>query len=108
FEYDSAVIKEESHRLLEIVARTIELNPELGLIEIQGHTDERGPAAYNLELSQRRSESVVRFLVSAGVSGDKLQARGFGESQPIDRGRNPRAWAANRRVEFVIRERVAD
>ena len=105
FQYDSAVIKKQSHPILEAVAETLQLNPELMRLEVQGHTDERGPDHYNLELSQARAESVVAFLIERGVAGRRLQARGYGETMPLDSRHNAEAWAKNRRVEFVILER---
>lgn len=108
FEYDSAVIKAESHAILGTIAATINLNPDITLIEVQGHTDERGSESYNLKLSQARAEAVVSHLASQGVAGGRLRARGYGESVPLDRRNNQEAWAKNRRVEFVIVTRSSD
>lgn len=106
FEYDSAVIKKRSYKILNVVAKTIQLNPDLLLIEVQGHTDERGSDAYNLKLSQARAQSVVAFLSKAGVQRSRLKPKGYGERKPIDRRRNQQAWAKNRRVEFIIKRRA--
>lgn len=105
FQFASAVIKKKSHHILEVVAQTILLNPDMKLIEVQGHTDERGDDAYNLWLSQRRAEAVMDFLIDEGVDAERLQARGYGETVPKDERSNEEAWAANRRVEFIILER---
>jgi len=102
FEFDSAEIRPESHHLLRAVARTIMLNPAIQLVEVRGHTDERGSAAYNLDLSRRRAASVLEFLVSEGVARDHLDSHGYGETRPLIRESNERAWTANRRVEFII------
>jgi outer membrane protein OmpA-like peptidoglycan-associated protein len=67
---------------------------------IEGHTDARGSDGFNLNLSNRRAESVVRYLESLGVSRDRLQAQGYGESRP--RVDDPFA-AINRRVEATIK-----
>ncbi len=103
FQYNSDVILENSFAILHAVAMTIDTNPQIALIEVQGHTDERGSDAYNLDLSQRRAESVVRFLISDGVDATRLLPKGYGEGQPRVRGHSEEAWAANRRVEFIIR-----
>ncbi len=105
FEYNKAVIKEESYPILDAVAATIDANPDIRIIEIQGHTDERGSDAYNLELSQRRAEAVADYLEQRGISRDRLTARGYGETDPLDRAHTEQAWAKNRRVEFVILDR---
>jgi outer membrane protein OmpA-like peptidoglycan-associated protein len=102
FEFDSAVIDERSYRVLRAVARTILDNPSLRTIEVGGHTDDRGSAAYNRDLSQRRAEAVVAFLVEEGVPEERLAARGYGEDRPVKKGRGEAVWSANRRVEFVI------
>ncbi|MEM9731439.1 MAG: OmpA family protein, partial [Myxococcota bacterium] len=84
FEFDSAKIQSRSFPLLDNVAAVLNAHPEIALIRVEGHTDSRGSDAYNLRLSQRRAESVVRYLeTKGGVSADRLEAEGFGETQPI-------------------------
>jgi outer membrane protein OmpA-like peptidoglycan-associated protein len=102
FAFDSAEISPDSHALLNQVALTIKANPQLRHIRVEGHTDERGPEAYNRQLSQARAESVMRYLVKRGVSPDRLEAVGYGESVPLVPGTGEAAWARNRRVEFTI------
>jgi outer membrane protein OmpA-like peptidoglycan-associated protein len=80
-------------------------NPDFSLIEVQGHTDERGDDAYNLELSERRAAAVVAYLTEHGVAASRLESHGYGETQPVDRRHNEAAWAVNRRVSFVLRKR---
>ncbi len=69
---------------------------------IEGHTDDRGDASYNQELSQRRAQAVVAFLIDQGVDRSRLTAVGVGETQPIASNKTKRGRATNRRVEFVI------
>jgi OmpA-OmpF porin, OOP family len=102
FEFDSAVIEEASFGILRAVAMTIQQSRTIALVQIQGHTDERGSAAYNRDLSQRRAESVLEFLVGEGVPRERLEARGYGETRPLVRGHDERAWTANRRVQFIL------
>ncbi|HEX4422403.1 MAG TPA: OmpA family protein [Kofleriaceae bacterium] len=108
FEYNSAVIQSRSFPILDAVAATLQGNPSIQLIEIQGHTDERGDDAYNLDLSDRRSKSVMKYLADKGVDAARLTAQGYGETQPLDRGHNEKAWAKNRRVAFLILKRASD
>src|SRR5262249_11886531 len=106
FEYDRAVIRPDSYYILDAVVAAINSNPDYALIEVQGHTDERGDDAYNLDLSERRAAAVLAYLISHGVDPQRLTSRGYGESQPIDRRHNEAAWAVNRRVSFVLRQRI--
>jgi outer membrane protein OmpA-like peptidoglycan-associated protein len=108
FEYNKAIIKSESFPILDAVAATLGGNPDISLVEVQGHTDERGNDAYNLDLSDRRAKAVVQYLVDKGIDASRLQGQGYGETQPIDRRSNENAWAKNRRVEFLILSRTND
>ncbi|WP_428263580.1 OmpA family protein [Haliangium sp.] len=106
FEYNSDVIQKKSYGILDAVAATLIGNPDISLVEIQGHTDARGSDSYNLRLSDRRAKSVRRYLIDKGVAPDRLTATGYGETQLIDKGNNEAAHAANRRVEFLIKNRA--
>ena len=96
------VILKRSFPVLQMVADTFKDNPWVKRVRIEGHTDNRGSDAFNLRLSDRRAHSVMRFLIRAGVSPDRLQAQGFGETQPIESNHTRQGRAANRRVEFII------
>ena len=108
FEYDKAVILPKSFPILNAVAATMKGNPSIKLIEIQGHTDERGDDAYNLDLSDRRAKSVMKYLLDNGVDEKRMTAQGYGETQPLDRRHVEAAWAKNRRVAFLILKRASD
>ena len=105
FEVNKDVIKSESFELLDEVAETLIAHPELTLIRIEGHTDNRGAADFNKDLSQRRAEAVSAYLVSKGVEAGRLEAVGYGEEKPLERGDNQAAYAKNRRVDFFVAER---
>ncbi len=96
------VILKRSFPVLQMVADTFRDNPWVKKVRIEGHTDNRGRDSFNMDLSDRRAHSVMRFLVQAGVSPDRLQAQGFGETQPIESNSTRAGRAANRRVEFII------
>jgi len=105
FAYDSDVILEKSFEILDAVAATLEGNPDISEIEIQGHTDNRGNEDYNRSLSGRRAASVKRYLAEKGIEEGRLTSQGYGEDVPLDKKNNEKAWAKNRRVEFLILKR---
>jgi OmpA-OmpF porin, OOP family len=105
FEYDKAIIKKDSYYILDAVVATMNGYPDIELIEVQGHTDERGDDAYNLELSERRAAAVMAYLIEHGVAARRLMSNGYGETQPLDKRHNEAAWEKNRRVDFVLKKR---
>lgn len=102
FATDQDVILPESYAMLEDVAELIKVHPEWLEILVEGHTDIRASDAYNLDLSQRRAQSVQRFLQSRGVEPSRLRAEGYGRSRPIADNKTEEGMAQNRRVEFTI------
>ncbi|MGB7478143.1 MAG: OmpA family protein [Polyangiales bacterium] len=110
FNVDSADLQRRSHAVLDNVAEVLNVHPEISLVRVEGHTDSTGSAGYNLRLSQRRVDSVVRYLVdTGGVSNDRLAAEGFGETRPLVPNAKTKAeLAQNRRVEFHIAEGKPD
>jgi outer membrane protein OmpA-like peptidoglycan-associated protein len=101
FNTNSADIKPESYGILKEIADVLSANPEVK-IAIIGHTDSDGDEAHNLDLSKRRAASVRQALIdNFGISGDRMQTDGKGESQPAEKNDTPAGKAANRRVEFV-------
>ena len=73
------------------------------VVEVGGHTDSVGPDAFNIDLSQRRTDSVVAYLTGQGIDLARLQAIGFGETMPIGDNLNEEGRLQNRRVEFIAR-----
>jgi outer membrane protein OmpA-like peptidoglycan-associated protein len=102
FKLGSAEILPESHGLLDEVARVFKDNPQIQLVQIEGHTDITGSAAINRKLSKQRAESVRDYLVKAGVEGKRMVALGFGPDRPIADNGTPEGQDKNRRVEFNI------
>lgn len=103
FEYDKAVIKEESFGLLNEIAALITKNSHIQKIRIEGHASSEGNDDYNLKLSQARAQAVLNYLVEKGqISPERLIAQGFGEQQPIADNATDEGREANRRVEFII------
>jgi outer membrane protein OmpA-like peptidoglycan-associated protein len=73
-------------------------------IEISGHTDNVGAESFNELLSQRRADAVVSYLVEKGVNKNRLSAKGYGQSNPVDSNDTAEGRASNRRTEFEIIE----
>ncbi|SEK36998.1 Outer membrane protein OmpA [Stigmatella aurantiaca] len=105
FDSDRASILPRSNPLLDQVARIIIEHPELEKVWIEGHTDERGSLDYNRELSQKRAEAVREYLISRGVAGNRLVAKGYGREYPVASNETVEGRAANRRVEFLTTPR---
>ena len=72
------------------------------VITIEGHADERGSAEYNLALGERRALAARNYLVSLGISADRLRTVSYGKEFPFDPGHDEAAWAKNRRAHFVV------
>ena len=104
FETDSAqIIDSDINRtIVEQMSALLNNNPDITLVEVEGHTDERAPDDHNLQLSRDRANSVVQSLVTHGVAANRLVAAGYGETCPLDPRSNADAWARNRRVQFFI------
>ena len=103
FAYDKATIRKDSHAVLDAVVETLQKNPNIKL-EVQGHTDNRGSAAYNKGLSDRRANAVMQYLTAHGIAKDRLTAAGYGLERPIVPNSSPQNMALNRRVQFVRTE----
>jgi len=97
------LILKNSYRVLRQVARALKDAPGV-IVRIEGHTDDIGSPAHNLQLSQRRADAVKEFLVRQGVLRSRIVAEGFGPTRPIAPNTNRAGRAANRRVEFRIVE----
>lgn len=99
FKTASSDLVEASKQSLDVIAQY--LNNVSGNYEIQGHTDSVGNEANNMKLSQRRAQSVVDYLISKGVSGNRLKAVGYGQSAPKFDNKTADGRAQNRRIEIV-------
>jgi outer membrane protein OmpA-like peptidoglycan-associated protein len=104
FRFDDDQLLPTARQRLRTVADALKLQPEGAQIVIEGHTDSKGSAAYNRDLSQRRAQTVREFLAAQGVDEVQLRAIGRGESEPVAENVSPEGRANNRRVEIVIRK----
>lgn len=101
FEFNSTNLTAPAQQTLDEVSAALVKQPELQ-VEIQGYTDSVGAAAYNLNLSQKRAESVKAYLISKGVSASDLTAKGYGKADPIATNATAEGRAQNRRVDFEV------
>lgn len=98
----TAAIQPDSRQLLDSVVDALLKNPQILQVEIQGHTDNRGGQAFNMQLSQARADAVRDYLVKNGIAPDRLLAKGYGPTRPKAPNITPAQRARNRRVEFMI------
>lgn len=101
FDFDKSELKPEAQIALKNKAAWLEKNPDYS-VRIEGHCDERGTNEYNLALGERRANAAANFLMSLGISGDRIRTISYGEERPADPRHNETAWARNRRDEFKL------
>ncbi|MFQ5335119.1 MAG: OmpA family protein [Flavobacteriales bacterium] len=101
FDYDKATLRSESTAELNRLLRMMNNMPDLK-IEISGHTDNKGSAAYNNALSERRAKAVVDYLVGNGIDSGRLTFKGYGFSKPIASNDTEEGRQLNRRTEFKV------
>jgi OmpA-OmpF porin, OOP family len=98
FDYDSQKLLPDSYHELNEVVAILKENPDWK-IKISGHTDNSGSAGYNQALSERRAQSVRNYIISRGISEERIQTKGYGKSKPIAAGSDEKSRKMNRRVE---------
>jgi peptidoglycan-associated lipoprotein len=101
YAFDSAEVDAEAQKTLDANAEILRKYPTW-VITIEGHSDERGTAEYNLALGERRAAAARTYLLSLGISGDRLKTVSYGKEFPFDPGHDEAAWAKNRRAHFVV------
>ena len=101
FRFDSSEVDTPGQQALNTNAEIMKKYPTW-VITIEGHTDERGTAEYNLSLGERRALAARTYLVSLGISADRLRTVSYGKEFPFDPGHDEAAWANNRRAQFVL------
>jgi len=101
FDFDKSFIRQEYRPVLEEKAEFLRDSPNIH-VRIEGNCDERGTNEYNLALGDRRTTSALNFLVSLGISPDRIETISYGEERPLSLGHNEHSWTQNRRDDFVI------
>jgi outer membrane protein OmpA-like peptidoglycan-associated protein len=92
----------KSYPVLTAVADALRATPEIRLVLIEGHTDDRGKPDFNLDLSERRAEGVRQWLIDNGIEASRLGAKGYGDTRPVAPNPSRAGRDKNRRVEFLI------
>ena len=106
FGNNNAQIQAQSQGLVDAIAKVLSEHPEIQLVSIEGHTDDRGKVRHNQELSEARAKSVVEALVARGIAKDRLKSAGYGASRPIVPNDSDDNRGKNRRVELRIERRA--
>ena len=101
FDFDKYDIRPGDAEILKENAALLVKYPKVK-IQIEGHCDERGTVEYNLALAERRANNTKKYLISLGISADRISTISYGKERPLDRGHNEEAWAKNRRAHEVI------
>ena len=101
FQTGSAILKSESNAVLNQIADIMNRYPDFNM-NISGHTDNTGSSSANQSLSERRAKTCYDYLVKKGISPDRMNHTGFGESRPISNNENEKGRTLNRRVEFNL------
>jgi peptidoglycan-associated lipoprotein len=100
FDYDKFDLRQDARAILKTNADWLKANPS-ARVEIEGHCDERGTNEYNLALGAKRAQAAKDYLVSLGISADRLSTISYGEELPVCRDQTEDCWQRNRRDRFV-------
>ena len=101
FDYDSSELSAAAQATLNDNAVLLKRN-STWMVTLEGHCDERGTAEYNLALGERRAVAARAYLISLGISADRVRTVSYGKEFPFDPGHDEAAYAKNRRAHFVI------
>ena len=101
FDYDKSDVRPDARDALAKTAQFFRSYPQLGVV-IEGHCDERGSTEYNLGLGERRAQAVKQFLVSLGITADRMETVSFGKEKPFCTEHDEYCWQKNRRGHFVM------
>jgi peptidoglycan-associated lipoprotein len=100
FGYDKSTLDESAKREIAANAEWMKKNPS-AKVQIEGHCDARGTIEYNVALGERRANTVKSYMISSGVSADRLSTISYGKEKPLMTGDSEEAYGKNRRANFV-------
>lgn len=101
FDVNKSVVKTQAEFILYNIAKIMNENDDFNFI-IEGHTDNTGVAEHNLQLSQERADAIKDYLIRKGVKSKRLEAKGYGQTRPIESNDTERGREINRRVEINV------
>jgi len=96
FATNESILTTASRETLRAQAAWLRKNPGINVV-LEGHADERGTREYNLALGERRANAAKDYLMTYGISSDRITVLSYGKERPVDSGSNPLAWSKNRR-----------
>ena len=96
FATNESILTTASRETLRAQAAWLRKNPSINVV-LEGHADERGTREYNLALGERRANAAKDYLMTYGISGNRISVISYGKERPVDSGSNPLAWSKNRR-----------
>ena len=96
FATNETILTTASRETLRAQAAWLRKNSSINVV-VEGHADERGTREYNLALGERRANSAKDYLMTYGISSDRISVLSYGKERPVDAGSNPLAWSKNRR-----------
>ena len=96
FDFDRYNLSSKSIQTLKSTIAALKENPDITIV-ISGHADERGTREYNLALGERRANAAKDYLITYGISADRISVISYGKERPVDSGSNPLSWSKNRR-----------
>ena len=96
FATNESVLTTASRDTLRKQAGWLRKNPNINVV-LEGHADERGTREYNLALGERRANAAKDYLITYGISADRISVISYGKERPVDSGSNPLSWSKNRR-----------
>ena len=96
FATNESILTTASRETLRAQAAWLRKNSSINVV-LEGHADERGTREYNLALGERRANSAKDYLMTYGISSDRISVLSYGKERPVDSGSNPLAWSKNRR-----------
>ena len=101
FNYDSSELDSDAQELLQDQVAWLKQHSDVSII-IEGHCDERGTREYNLALGEKRAQAVKNYIISLGISADRVSTISYGKERPAVVGSNDGAWAQNRRSVTIV------